>query len=105
MLKTIEKMINCGKYCKRVYSGNHSTYKCGDRLDFYYHETVVCRIDKQNKEVIFDDGGYAGHKSTTRVLKDYYYSDLVQQHLYQGYSLVDRTGSNIGGILKNKPGN
>jgi len=66
-MKTIKKLIN-GE-CNKL--GNHKREITEDnRILYYYHQTVICEVNHNTKNVIITDGGWKT-SSTTRAINSY----------------------------------
>lgn len=76
MLKAQQKLIDS---TVNMTIGNHSVkHRGGDVSEYYYHATCVCKVDRANRIVHFDNGGYST-SSTTRTIngyKKYFVDDL-----------------------------
>lgn len=76
MLKAQQKLIDS---TGDMTIGNHSVkYRGSGISEYYYHATCVCKVDRTNKIVHFDNGGYST-SSTTRVINGYkeYFVDYL----------------------------
>lgn len=77
MLKAQEKLINS---TSNMTLGNHSVkHRDVDISEYYYYATCVCKVDRANRIVHFDNGGYSASSSTTRTINGYkkYFVDYL----------------------------
>ena len=72
-MKTLERLVNAKK---NISLGNHKVELDGKYRNFFYHWTVVCRVDDEGKTFVTNRGGW-GTRSTTRVINWYrkYFAD------------------------------
>lgn len=66
MLKSIIKLVN--KESKKI--GNHRCESFGDIVEYIYHQTCICRVNKHTREFSVQNGGY-NTSSTNRAINDY----------------------------------
>ena len=69
MLKSIEKLLECGNDLK---VGNHSSEHAYAYCSYMYHGTIICEADYGKKEFKLPyKGMYANSTSTRRAVNDY----------------------------------
>lgn len=88
-MKCIDKLVKC-KQNKRI--GNHSLMFSADgHIElYYYHWTVICKVDHNRCQITIDDGGYKT-SSTTRSINDYLRTDYIKNLIdVQKYKLIDK---------------
>ena len=76
MLKAQQKLIDS---TVNMTLGNHSVkHRDAYISEYYYHAICVCKVDRANRIVHFDNGGYST-SSTTRTINGYkkYFVDYL----------------------------
>lgn len=84
MLKSIEKLLECGNDMK---VGNHSSkHAAFNTICFYmYHGAIICEADYSKKEFKLPyNGEYAHSNSTRRAVNDY-----KRYFLGEGFTLTE----------------
>ena len=82
MLKSIEKLLECGNDLK---VGNHSSAHAYSICFYMYHGTIICEADYERKEFKLPyKGKYANSNSTRRAVNDY-----KRYFLGKGFTLTE----------------
>ena len=85
-MKTIKKLLN---ETKDRNIGNHKVvFESPNKRAFYYHNTVICRVDDHKRIFSVHDGGWST-PSTTRAINTYI-RELDKTHLIVGRRKHDK---------------
>lgn len=88
MMKTVLNLYNSNQDYLKI--GNHKVERSNNgNIELYsYHRTVIFAIDKNEKTIVIDNGGW-NTSSTTRAINDY--KKLYETFINTlGYTVIDR---------------